>query len=1637
MLALRSSPLFCILVLLLQVCHAAAEPVQLGCFPLDPVCTQCQGTRYGEASHPGPSFSEEFSLFSTNPSGLRGKESALLEHGVGAFLIAETHLSAVTQKTSRSQIEAIGRSSNRRLRAHYGEAVSLRAQSDWAGTWSGVATVSDFPSRPVRIDWPPQTYEAGRVAIAQHHVHSVPLLTAVVYGVPRSQAHPHAQEETEAVLQPLTREVVLGRKGRRDFNHPQGSSREIAIWQEHGWQEVQDIAQARWGKAVEMTCRGATRHDFIWLSPEAAAMCCGSGVHHSFADHVVLEAILRVPPNTCSICTWPRPATIPWEETDIENWHRTAMPFESSPVGHEPTQWFREFTNAWECSVEGFVEGPSNGLPAQCKGRASRTVPTQRELCPSVLKASRPGEICIANDLLSREVKRWFQQLRRLQSLRQALRAAKDTPQARQYRSQLWGSILCAKGFAPDFRQWWPKRAVRLQGAPDNLPPQPTLSEIGVIYEDFLQNYTKMERWHLHRRGEILEAKHAESSRLLFATLRPPRPPPLDTLVVQHSYEVLSADAENRMIHLDGEPSNKGTSCFTVNGEHIRLTKVEGGLCQIHPADAARAPEGALVEQEQFLSEPDHVFAEFIHLWQPRWNQHANMQPEHWARILGFTRFLRPQASFVFPPLSAAQWTRAVQRLKPSAARGPDAYARLDLLHMAPCYVAQLLQLLDAIEKGQVEWPAQLLQGFVCVINKQNQKTGADAYRPICLLSVIYRLWASIRTRQLLRALKSFAPDEMFGFMPSRETADMWIVLQAQIEMACMQDVPLVGCMADVVKAFNGLPRQPLLRAAARMGFPSCVLTPWISFVSRVQRRFVMGEAVSMAVTSSSGFIEGDPLSVTAMTVASIMFHHYMAHFEPRVVHASYVDNLSTTAESVYLVARGYTVMESFWELLGLQLDAEKTYYWATWPADRKLLLTLGLTVAEHRRELGGYLTFGPRHRVSDMMQRLELLQPLWHTLRRTRAPVQQKWAAITTKFWPMVFHGVPSCWLPDGTVDKLRTKLAWALHWTCAGAGPDLRALTEGPLELDPGFFQVWSSFREFRRLASKSPTLQQLWRGFALGFQGREFAGPFSTLCHHARALGWGLAEPPSFTDHRGLTHNLLKVPKSTLRFLTEDAWARKVSIKQAGRPALSSKPDLDVKLAREVGRAHTPQQKAWLGMIRAGAAITGAQQSHFDTTKTDQCVHCLMPDTKAHRLFECPLYAGLGLCLQDSDTRHLTELLLPSWHPDLDEHLRALMDLPDGGDQWTVPAAEVGHVDLFTDGSCMHGTEGPLALGAWAVVCAQMNTVIASGWLQGICQTIDRCELFAIVVSLRWAARVGCGITVWTDSKFVFDQLLALLQGEVLTQTGQTDLWLEVVKLLDVCAAVYVQWVPSHVDPNCCLDPVAEYASMWNRAVDRQAVYMNHMRDEGFMARHCRILQHRRKQRDRLVTITGQYMRIAEVSNANRRGPADREEMAIAEVEQLPLVHWSEGFSEQFPPNWAQFLAVGEGQDVVEAGDVVQCVLSSDEGDVPKFRVTWIELVFFVVVVQGCGDQFRGRTLAYWVTRIRRILRPLLIRFGARNWLVKESLCGVAFPVEALILGITFENFQLARSRFREWAGDRLIKKVADLARPVRPQ
>ena len=84
----------------------------------------------------------------------------------------------------------------------------LRANSDWASSWTGVLTVSDWPSRGVTIPWPDGLYASGRVPVVQHLIGDCPLLTACIYGFSPGGTYPQAAALTDALLQSLTWEIV-------------------------------------------------------------------------------------------------------------------------------------------------------------------------------------------------------------------------------------------------------------------------------------------------------------------------------------------------------------------------------------------------------------------------------------------------------------------------------------------------------------------------------------------------------------------------------------------------------------------------------------------------------------------------------------------------------------------------------------------------------------------------------------------------------------------------------------------------------------------------------------------------------------------------------------------------------------------------------------------------------------------------------------------------------------------------------------------------------------------------------------------------------------------------------------------------------------------------------------------------------------------------------------------------------------------------------------------------------------------------------------------------------------------------------------------------------------------------------------
>ena len=343
--------------------HSHINPLDFGGDPLQPVL------RWGEALHPGPSSDCHLFGFS-NPSGLRQKEAMAIALGAGVWSFSESQLSWQTQKTCAALLRQQARTQNRLLRVHMGAPVATRTTSTWAGTWSGVSTISDFPSQELSLPYINER-DCGRMLTTRHMIGQTAVTNMVIYGFPKGPTWPNAWQLTEELLQIATTEIILGGTGPRliggDFNMDAWGIPLFNYWRQLGWISAQELAERLWGQEPQFTCKHATERDIVWLSPEAAALCQMVDVADVFAEHSTITVGLRIPTSNPRMLSWPKPSEIPWTEVEAQ-WSSTAVPPDwtlHADVNQQWAEWAASFEDsllrAFSYCSWPWASGPSEG----------------------------------------------------------------------------------------------------------------------------------------------------------------------------------------------------------------------------------------------------------------------------------------------------------------------------------------------------------------------------------------------------------------------------------------------------------------------------------------------------------------------------------------------------------------------------------------------------------------------------------------------------------------------------------------------------------------------------------------------------------------------------------------------------------------------------------------------------------------------------------------------------------------------------------------------------------------------------------------------------------------------------------------------------------------------------------------------------------------------------------------------------------------------------------------------------------------------------------------------------------------------------------------------------------------------------
>ena len=149
-----------------------------------------------------------------------------------------------------------------------------------------------------------------------------------------------------------------------------------------------------------------------------------------------------------------------------------------------------------------------------------------------------------------------------------------------------------------------------------------------------------------------------------------------------------------------------------------------------------------------------------------------------------------------------------------------------------------LARILRSVEETGV-WPDGLLDAYVAMIPKSGGDATLLGQRPLCVLPVVYRIWASGWMVQLEPWFKSWAPSSVYSAGGGCSSVDAWFTTALEIE-ECLSggvdsDVHLF--VADVVKSFDTVDRSILDCTLGRLGLPDWFRKVYFSFHSQVRLR--------------------------------------------------------------------------------------------------------------------------------------------------------------------------------------------------------------------------------------------------------------------------------------------------------------------------------------------------------------------------------------------------------------------------------------------------------------------------------------------------------------------------------------------------------------------------------------------------------------------------------------------------------------------------------------------------------------------------------------------------------------------------------------------------------------------------------
>ena len=312
------------------------------------------------------------------------------------------------------------------------------------------------------------------------------------------------------------------------------------------------------------------------------------------------------------------------------------------------------------------------------------------------------------------------------------------------------------------------------------------------------------------------------------------------------------------------------------------------------------------------ISNPERIDEKFRKAWLPyfcRSGQREASLEEFDHEVVGWLPLL-PEVSL--PCLTGQMLADVVQR-KSATAGSLDGWGWRELKVLPVSWFDGLARILTLVE-GTGIWPDGLLDAYIAMIPKSDGDATSLGQRPLSVLPIVHRLWASTRMGQLGDWFQSWVPDSVFSAGGGRGSVEAWYTSSLDIEevLAGATDSHVHLFVADVIKSFDTVDRGILDRVLSGLGLPGWLRHAYFEFHARVGLRFKLSSGLGVPWTPDGGIPQGCPLSMMFIVALYLPWCRYLAAEEG--VHPQlYADNLKCVSRDPDLLLAAARCSVHYW----------------------------------------------------------------------------------------------------------------------------------------------------------------------------------------------------------------------------------------------------------------------------------------------------------------------------------------------------------------------------------------------------------------------------------------------------------------------------------------------------------------------------------------------------------------------------------------------------------------------------------------------------------------------------------------------------------------------------------------------------